>query len=81
MMGAAIVQVQPEPARERIRDSRGVIVGVIERQQLVGKLIARDSRGVLVGIYDERSRATRDARGRLLGQTNLLRALLFQSRR
>ena len=56
------------------------IVGVIERQQMVGRLIARDSRGVLVGVYEERSRTTRDAHGRLVGRANLLAALLFQRR-
>ena len=79
-MNVALVQVEQAPAREIIRDGRGVIVGAIERQQLVGRLIARDSRGVLVGVYEERSRTTRDAHGRLVGQTNLLPALLFQGR-
>lgn len=34
-MDAALVQVEQAPAREIIRDGRGVIVGVIERQRLV----------------------------------------------
>lgn len=80
MIDAALIQVEQAPAREIIRDGRGVIVGVIERQRLVGKLIARDARGVVVGVYEERSRTTRDSRGRLVGQTNLLPALLFQRR-
>uniref|UniRef100_A0A9E7ZQK2 Uncharacterized protein n=1 Tax=Bosea sp. NBC_00436 TaxID=2969620 RepID=A0A9E7ZQK2_9HYPH len=79
-MDAAFIQVEQAPAREIIRDGRGVIVGAIERQQLVGRLIARDSRGVLVGVYEERSRTTRDAHGRLVGRANLLPALLFQRR-
>ncbi len=79
-MDAAIVQIEQAPVREIIRDGRGVIVGAIERQRLVGKLIARDARGVVVGVFEERSRTTRDARGRLVGHTNLLPALLFQGR-
>lgn len=79
-MDAAIIQVQQASLREVVRDHRGTIVGTIERQQLVGKLIARDRWGLVVGLYDERSRTTRDARGRLVGQTNLLPALLFQGR-
>jgi hypothetical protein len=77
-MDAAIVQVQDGPAREVLRDARGVIIGVIERQQLDGRLIARDRHGIVVGVYDERSRTTRDAHGWIVGQTNLLPALLFQ---
>lgn len=79
-MDVAIVQVQHEPARDVIRDRRGTIIGVIERQHLVGRLIARNGYGSVVGAYDERSRTTRDAHGRLVGQTNLLPALLFQGR-
>lgn len=79
-MDAAIVEIQHAPAREIIRDGRGVIVGVIERQRPVGKLIARDARGVVVGVYEERSRTTRDAHGRLVGTTNLLPALLLWAR-
>ena len=79
-MDAAIVEFQQAPAREIIRDRRGVIIGVIERQRLVGKLIARDASGVIVGIYDEHSRTTRDAHGRLVGRVNLLAALLFERR-
>ncbi|PZR82152.1 MAG: hypothetical protein DI537_37135 [Stutzerimonas stutzeri] len=79
-MDVAIVWAQQTPFREVVRDHRGVIVGAIERQQLVGKLIARTARGVLVGIYEERSRTTRDAHGRLLGRANLLPLLLCQSR-
>ncbi len=79
-MDAAFVQIEQAPAREIIRDGRGVIVGAIERQRLVGKLIARDARGVVVGVFEERSRTTRDSRGRIVGQTNLLPALLFHRR-
>lgn len=79
-MDAAIVLVQQAPLREVIRDHRGTIVGTIECQQLVGRLIARDTRGVLVGVYEERSRATRNAHGQLVGKANLLAALLFQRR-
>lgn len=79
-MDVAIIQVQHEPARNVVRDRRGVVIGVIERQPLIGKLIARDQRGLVVGRYDERSRTTRDARGRLIGQTNMLPVLLFRER-
>ena len=79
-MDAATVQVQHEPVREVVRDHRGTIVGMIERQRLVGRLIARDSRGVLVGVYEERSRTTRNAHGQLVGRANLLPALRFQRR-
>lgn len=79
-MDSAIVQAQHEPAREVIRDRRGIVIGVIERQQIVGRLIARDRRGLVVGLYEERSRTTRDARGRVVGTANLLPALLFRER-
>lgn len=80
MIDAVLVHVQGQPARELIRDGRGTILGVIEHQRNTGKLIARDARGVVVGVYDERSRTTRDARGRIVGKANLLPALLFQPR-
>lgn len=79
-MDAAIVQVQQAPLREVVRDHRGTVVGTIERQRLVGKLIARDASGVIVGNYNEHSRTTRDAHGRLVGRANLLAALLCQRR-
>lgn len=79
-MDAAFIQVEHVPAREIIRDGRGVVVGVIERQRLVGKLIARDARGAVVGLYEEDSRTTRDAHGRIVGRTNLLPALLLLER-
>lgn len=80
MIDAAIVEIQNAPARETIRDRRGIVIGTIERQQLVGKLIARDARGVIVGAYEERSRTTLDRHGRLVGRTNLLPALLLRER-
>lgn len=79
-MDVAVVQAQHAPSREVIRDRRGIVIGGVERQHLVGRLIARNRRGLVVGLYDERSRTTRDARGRLIGRTNLLPALLFQGR-
>ena len=79
-MDGALVQVQNQPARETIRDARGTIVCVIERQTQVGKLIARDRQGIIVGVFEERTRTTRDAHGRLVGRANLLAALLFQRR-
>lgn len=79
-MDALIAQVQHEPAREIVRDARGIVIGVIERERLVGRLIARDARGVVVGAYEERSRTTRDRHGRVAGRTNLLPALLLRER-
>lgn len=78
-MDAALVQVQHAVMRETVRDARGVIVGVIERQGLAGNLIARDARGTLLGSFD--GRVTRRARGgEIVGRTNLLPALLLCAR-
>lgn len=79
-MDAAIVMAQNEPAREVIRDNRGIVIGTIERPRQTGKAIARDRHGIIVGVYEERLRTTRDAHGRLVGRANLLPALLFQRR-
>ena len=79
-MDADLVHVQEQPAREALRDARGTIVGVIERQRLTGNLVARNRHGTIVGAYEERSRTTRDAHGRIVGRTNLLPALLLQRR-
>lgn len=78
-MDAAIIQVQDQPARETIRDDHGVILGVIERQRLTGRLIARDARGTLLGSFD--GQVTRRAiGGQIVGRANLLPALLLQRR-
>lgn len=78
-MDAAMVQLQHEPARETVRDARGTIVGVIERQRFTGKLIARDARGTVLGSFD--GQVTRRARGgQIVGRTNLLPALLLWGR-
>lgn len=78
-MDADIVHVQEQPAREIIRDARGMIVGVIERQRLTGNQIARDARGTLLGSFD--GQVTRRARGgQIVGRTNLLPALLLWGR-
>lgn len=74
-MDAAIIQVEQAPSREIIRDWRGVIVGVIERQRQTGTMIARDRRGVVVGRFDRNG--TRTAGGRLVSPSNLLSALLL----
>jgi hypothetical protein len=66
------------PARETLRDHRGLIIGRIEHQALTGKLIARDVRGVVTGSFDRRE--TRDARGRVIGRRNLLSVLLGRAR-
>lgn len=78
-MDADIVHAQGQPTRETVRDARGVVVGVIERQRLTGKLIARDARGILVGSFD--GQVTRRARGgQIVGRTNLLPVLLLWGR-
>lgn len=75
-MDAAIVVAQGEPAREVVRDARGVIVGVIERQRQAGTVIARDRRGVVIGRFDRNG--TRTAEGRLVSRSNVLSALLLR---
>lgn len=78
-MDTDLVYVQEQPAREIIRDARGMIVGVIERQRLTGNQIARDARGTLLGSFD--GQVTRRARGgQIVGRTNLLPALLLWGR-
>lgn len=78
-MDADLVHVQDQPARETVRDTRGIIVGVIERQRLTGNQIARDARGTLLGSFD--GQVTRRARGgQIVGRTNLLPALLLWAR-
>jgi YD repeat-containing protein len=79
-MDAALVHIEHVPARETVRDARGKVVGTMERQRHTQKLIARNARGVLVGVFDERSRITRDAHGRVVGRANLLGALLWRVR-
>lgn len=79
-METALVHTQHAPARETVRDVCGTIIGTIKRQRHTQKQIARDANGVVVGVYDERSRTTRDARGRLIGRANLLGALLWRGR-
>ena len=66
------------PLRETLRDRRGTIIGLYERQTLTGKLIARDARGVVLGSFD--GRETRDVGGRVIGRGNLLGLLLGRTR-
>ena len=76
-MDAVIIAVESvAPAREVLRDHRGIVIGVLETQRLTGKLIARDASGIVVGTYDPRSNQTRDSHGRVVGRGNLLGALL-----
>ena len=78
-MDAAPVHIQDRPARETVRDARGMVIGVIERQRLTGKLIARDARGTVLGSFD--GQVTRRAiGGQIVGRTNLLPALLLWGR-
>jgi hypothetical protein len=67
-------------AREVIRNSRGTVLGVYERQSLTGKIIARNAQGLVVGSYDPRSNETRDSRGRVVGRGNLLSIVLIRDR-
>ncbi|KQU49937.1 hypothetical protein ASG72_18145 [Bosea sp. Leaf344] len=79
-MDAVLVHIKHAPARETVLDANGKIIGVIERQRHARRLVARNAQGAVVGIYDERSRLTRDARGQIVGTTNLLAALLWRGR-
>ena len=74
-MDAAIVLAQSEPAREVVRDARGVVIGLIERQQQTGTMVARDRGGIVVGRFDRNG--TRTARGRFVSPSNVLSALLL----
>lgn len=74
-MDAAIVQVQHEPAREVVRDARGVVIGLIERQQQTGTMVTRDRRGIVVGRFDRNG--TRTAGCRFVSPSNVLSALLL----
>lgn len=76
----AVAHYETAPAREVVRDRHGIVVGAIELQRQTGKLIARTKQGTLAGVYDPRSGETRDHRGRLIGQSNLLPVLLFGRR-
>ncbi len=74
----AVVEVQQPPVRETLRDARGVVIGVIERQWHAGKLIARNKSGIVVGsFYDG---VTRNARGQIVARANVLSGLLLVER-
>lgn len=75
-MDGSAAMVMAVPAREALRDGRGNILGVLERQRLVGKVLLRDAWGALLGSYDARSDVRRDASSRLVGQGYLLPMLL-----
>ena len=74
----ALVHEAPAAPVEILRDRRGVVIGRLEHQRLTGRIVARDARGVVVGRYDERENLTRNASGRVIGQGNLLAALLLR---
>ncbi|WP_244625627.1 hypothetical protein [Methylobacterium mesophilicum] len=61
-----------------IRDRRGVILGRIEQQASVGKLVARNAQGRLVGTFDPREHMTRDSRGLIVARGDILAALLVR---
>ncbi len=75
-MGGPAANVMAAPAREVLRDSRGNIINVLERQRLTGKVLLREARGTILGSYDARSDVTRNASGRLVGRGYLLPMLL-----
>lgn len=77
-MDVALVQVQQVPARQVLRDARGIEIGTIERQRQTGKFIARNRRGIVVGAFD--GDVTRSASGQIVARTNVLPALLFWGR-
>ncbi|HEV2603336.1 MAG TPA: hypothetical protein VGU24_06710 [Microvirga sp.] len=68
------------PARETLRDRRGVVLGTIERHSSSGMLVARDAQGRLIGRFDPRSGTSRDRHGLVVGRGNLLPALIVMSR-
>lgn len=74
-MDAATIQLQHEPAREVVRDARGVVIGVIERQRQTGVVVARNAHGIVVGRFDQNG--TKTARGRSVSRSNVLSALLL----
>ena len=77
-MHAVAAEVQQVPARQVLRDARGVEVGVIEHQRLTGKFIARNKHGIVIGSFD--GHVTRTASGRIVAKTNVLPALLLLER-
>ncbi len=79
-MDAPVIEIAAPTAREVLRDHSGTIIGTVEPQRLTGKLVARDARGVLLGTFNPRLNETRDARGRVIGQGNLLGALFLRGR-
>ncbi len=79
-MDVPVIESAAPAAREVLRDQRGTIIGILERQRLTGKLVARSPRGIVVGVYDPRTNETRDRHGRVVGRGNLLGALLLRGR-
>ena len=77
-MEAVAAEVQQVPARQVLRDARGVEIGVIEHQRLTGKFVARNKRGIVVGTFD--GHETRSAGGQIVARTNVLPALLLSER-
>ncbi len=73
-----VALAEAAPMQVTIRDQRGVILGRIEDQRLTQRRIARNARGEIVGVFDRRANVTRDERGRVLGTSDLLPALLLR---
>lgn len=75
-MDSSVEIVASASAREVLRDGRGTVIGVLERQGLVDKVLLRDARGTILGSYEARSNTTRDASGKIIGKGNLLMILI-----
>lgn len=63
-------------AKETLRNFKGYIIGSIDTK-LNGDAIAYDSYGRYVGKYNKRYNKTYDFYGRIVGEGNLLVALIY----
>ena len=64
--------------REYVRNRAGRILGSYEDNGISGRIEARDATSRRLGYYDRRANETRDVSGRLIGNGNLLPALVFR---
>lgn len=63
-----------------LRDAKGMVIGRIATAA-DGVQTLRDAAGLPQGTYDPQSNKTRDARGAVVGDGNLLAALVARRRR
>ncbi len=61
-----------------IRDRRGLVLGRLVEDRSTGRIVARDARSLIAGTYDPRLGTTRDARGIVVAQGDILTALLVR---